>query len=302
MSSKEVFEKLKIANPQLIGKGGEGDVFAIGNGRVLKIYNKPNPEYLQALMALQKKLAGFSFPFKTPQILEIGEALGESYSLENLLPGETLDKKLPLLNEEQKQTALLEYFKALNTINSVRLDDYPYGQLLDVEGAIKTNTWSEYLLSKLDQELAGSRSNLIQNIKDFEEKVKLLRQLIVSETNTEEKRLVHGDYYFNNVLVDRDLKITSVLDFSIHSVVGDPRLDAASILFLKMDKNIKPEQMEMLYQLAEEIYGNGTRRILDIYGLYYAIYYFRPNDTDLVTHTWCLQTLNNERVWKSLSI
>jgi|SRR3989304_5933686 len=294
MESKEaILKKFGVDQQLLLGKGGEGEVYEIDSGRVLKIYKNPDTDYLQGLMQFQKQLNDLSLPFAVPQITE----LGEGYSIEKRLQGQTLDKVFPSLNKDEQKTALTNYFQVMKKINNIEFPDSKFGQVLSNVDAVQTESWPEFLTRKMDQEVEKSGEYLRNDVTDFDNKLARLKQLIVNETDTSEKYLVHADYYLNNVLVDDNMDVTAVLDFSIHTLVGDPRLDAASILFLTMDKNIKPEQIEMIYQLAETEYGVGTRRILDIYGMYYSIYYSSTHDHDPDSYKWCINNLNNEETW-----
>ncbi len=71
------------------------------------------------------------------------------------------------------------------------------------------------------------------------------------------QRLVHGDYFLDNVLFDDNLQVSAVLDFGAHTLAGDPRLDATSaIIFLGLEPAMKPWSFAHVTALAQEQYGN----------------------------------------------
>ena len=52
--------------------------------------------------------------------------------------------------------------------------------------------------------------------------------------------MVHGDYFYDNLLVGEDLKISAVLDFSDLSVVGDHKMDiTGALIYLTLDTEMK---------------------------------------------------------------
>lgn len=216
---------LKLNPAKLLGKGGEGYIFEYPDNKVIKIYPKANVDYLQKLQSFQNLLQKYSLPYSIPQILKIERINNTYYTIDNKLNGRQLDTVFPELNDEQKYKALKNYFEALIPFNSIELTEYPFGQILEIQNAIRTNSWSEFLIKKLEQKLNKSSSYLPKDIKDYNGKVKLFKDLIIQNCDTPNKNLIHCDYYLNNVLVNKNLEISAVLDFSIHTAVGDRKLD-----------------------------------------------------------------------------
>ncbi len=300
MNTKLVLRQLGIQNSHLLGKGGEGWVYALDQDKAVKVY-KGNPGNLDDLVKFQQRLSSYHFPFATPQILNMGEIDGTVYTIEKRLQGKALDKILPSLTSDQKQEALANYFEAMQTFNTITLPDLPFGQILGGKETIKAPTWKEFLHAKLTQVAEKSRKNLDCDVSELDLKIKILHQLVDSLAEPE-KHLVHCDYYLNNVLVGDDLKISTVLDFGIHSVVGDPLLDVSSLLFLKLTNLLTPQEIEFSYGLATKKYEAGVQRTNDIYGLYYSFYYSDTKETDRNSYQWCVTNLNDNSVWQRLGI
>src|SRR5215831_12244436 len=150
---------LGIAGARVLGRGGEGDVYEFSDDRVVKIYRQGSESELKRLAAFQEMLARQGFPFRTPQILEIGRVDKTLFTIEPRLPGATLAGRFSSLPTDQQRLALTNYYAALRLINEVELPDYAYGHVLPTEnypgGA---TTWGDFLDRQLDQSLkeAGS--------------------------------------------------------------------------------------------------------------------------------------------------
>src|SRR5690242_10163135 len=128
-----VLAHLGIPSARLIGKGGEGNVYELHDDRVVKIYRQGNESELHRLAAFQEWLAQQGFPFRTPQILEIGRVDETLFTIEPRLPGATLSGRFSSLSEDQQRLALTNYYAALRLINEVELPDDAYGHVSPTE-------------------------------------------------------------------------------------------------------------------------------------------------------------------------
>src|SRR5262245_40152061 len=101
-----VLAHLGIAGARLLGRGGEGNVYELGDDRVVKIYRQGSERELQRLASFQEWLARQGFSFGTPQILEIGRVDETVFTIEPRLPGEKLSGQFSSLSEDQQRLAL----------------------------------------------------------------------------------------------------------------------------------------------------------------------------------------------------
>jgi hypothetical protein len=135
-------------------------------------------------------------------------------------------------------------------------DDYPGGAA----------TWGDFLDRQLDRSLKQAGADLAWDVEAFEEKAQELRQLLHRYAEGAPKRLVHGDYFLDNVLFDSSFQVSAVLDFGAHTLAGDPRLDATSaIIFLGLEPAVKPWNFAYVTALAQEQYGDGMLPLIDMY-------------------------------------
>jgi hypothetical protein len=292
---------LGIAGARLLGKGGEGNVYEFGDDRVVKIYRQGSESELKRLAAFQEMLLRQGFPFSAPQILHIGGVDGTLFTIARRLPGATLSGRFSSLSEDQQRRALTNYYMALKLINKVELPDYAYGHVLlteDYPGGAAS--WVDFLDWQLDRSLEKAGADLAQDVEGFEEKARELRLLLHQHAGSAAKRLVHGDYFLDNVLFDDNLQVSAVLDFGAHTLVGDQRLDATSaIIFLGLEPAMKPWSFAHVTELAQEQYGDGILPLIDIYALYYAIYFANTKLTMPGDYYWCVRAWNDPQRWQS---
>jgi putative membrane protein len=299
-----VLAHLGIPDARLIGRGNEGRVYQYGDDRVVKIYQRASAVELERLAAFLATLAQQELPFRTPQILEIGLLDRTTFTIERRLPGETLEGRFSALSPARQRLALTNYFLAAGAIGRVELADRPYGHVLplpdDDGGVIAASTWGTFLQRQVARSLELAGADLAQDVEGLGDKVQELLGLVRTYLNRAPKRLVHADYFLGNVLFDRDLRVSAVLDFGAHTLVGDPRLDlAGAIAFLALDSAHRPWHIEFVTARADEQAGRDWRPIASLYTLYYSIYYANTKRSDPLSYRWCTRNLMDARLWQS---
>ncbi|MBA3826175.1 MAG: phosphotransferase [Ktedonobacterales bacterium] len=144
-----------------------------------------------------------------------------------------------------------------------------------------------------------SLPDLEADVGGTQEKIERLSQSIRLHLPDSPKRLVHGDYYLANVLFHEDLTVAAVLDFSPHTLIGDPRLDVAgAITFLTLDAGIKSAHIYDLTALAAAKYGEDIHTFIAIYALYYSFYFSDTKEFDPSTYAWCIANLRDDALWE----
>jgi hypothetical protein len=292
-----VLDKFGIRDEDLLGKGGEGFVYKYGT-KALKVYPRlRDVNYLHNVQTFQQELASHNFDFETPYIYEIGEIQGIYYTIERLFHGIPMDARLEHLSTPERQKLYLSYYNAIKQIHAVHYPDKPYGQILPSPESVTADSWQTFLLYILDRQIEKTRDRMSSNVPDFIQKSLKLKEIISFQLHSETKCLVHRDYYLNNVLTNDNLGISAVMDFSIHSAVGDPRMDIASVLMWnEIDPHVKREDYDFLIEHAERDYGSDIQKISDIYLLYSAFYF-----SDMDDLTFSVKNLNDDRLWERVS-
>lgn len=299
----DVLHRLKITDPILLGKGGEGWVFTYKDDLVIKIYNSDATEdYLQTLKELQAVITSKQLPFATPQILEIGKINNTYYTFEKRLEGVLMDDKFLSLTKEQQYKSLKSYCEAIKALNSIEFVDLPYGNILQTShGQITGKTWHEFLLKMLQHRLSLAGEKVENDVIDFSNKVQLFSYIVNKELVTKTKSLVHADYFVNQVLLNEDNEISAILDISAHALVGDKRLDVANIFFFDGAKGYTKDHVQYLVDLSVQNYGESILKYNDIYRLYYCFYFAYVHSFMPEWYQTILKNLNDELIWKRMS-
>jgi hypothetical protein len=298
---QQVLKELKVNNPELLGKGGEGYVFSYKNDLVIKIYDNADKKYLKSLQSFQSFLTTKYLPFTTPLIIKIDKSEETYYTIEKRLTGVLMEEKFPSVSEKDKYTMLNSYYEALKALNSIELLELPFGSIVDVSHEINDETWPGFLIKMLDYKLKKTGDRVAHDVINFEYKVKLLSGIIKKELNINKKYLVHADYFVNQVLVNENNEISAVLDISSHAVIGDPRLDIAGVFFFEGMKQYTKEHIQFLLDLSVRDYGKSILKYNDIYRMYYCFYFSEVHTFMPDWYQTLIKNLNNEEIWKRLN-
>jgi aminoglycoside phosphotransferase len=295
MEHKDIFEEIGVTDVTPIGEGQESIVYDLNDGRVLKVLKKTNMELIESEQLLYEKLANANLPIRFPRILHIGHVNDKNYLLEEKLDGEPMNKVLERTPDPQNRLSLLcEMLLAVNHMRTIRFKDEPYGDIVATDPLRETN-WITFLKHKVNEAYAEQqdeidKANPFGNnfMEHFERRVD---ELLGNATI--EKVLVHGDYWPNNLLV-QDGVVTGIIDFGgtkIHSMVGDYLIDVASGLEFSKSWLPQAEQIQLLYE-AEHLFGSAIKPILNLYILYYAVFFIAVKDTDPESFQWAKEVLS----------
>jgi len=293
-----VLQKFHINTPILLGKGGEGWIYEYGDD-ALKVYPRNSDmQYLKNVQAFQGTLAKHQFSFDIPQIYEVGQVDGILYTVEKRLRGIQMDKKIIGMNTQDRQKIYRSYYDAIRQVNAVTFPDLPYGQIIQTAESVTADSWTDFLVQVLDQKVAKTHETLRESVLDCDKKVELFKQLIQKHLISTQKNLVHCDYFLNNVLVDDDLAISAVLDFSLHAAVGDPRLDIAGVLtWNEIDPNVQRQDYTFLYDRAKKDYGDDIGTYTDLYLLFSSFYF-----ADMDDPSFSIKNLNDAAIWEKYGL
>ena len=296
--SRKVLTHLGLPYAQLLGSGFEGAVYAFDENQVIKIYEATSRAYLEHLATLLADIAHHKLPFSTPLIFEIGEVEEVLYTRERRLAGVRLEPLLPSLAPDAQRRALGNFFGVLADLHRISWDHAPFGQVMQMDGFVQAPTWSGFLSHMLSLIIVHSLPDLEADVGGIESKMLRLTTSISRNLRDVPKRLVHGDYCIANVLFNDDLSVAAVLDFSPHTLVGDPRMDVASaIAFLHDYPDVDPHSIHDLTSLAASAYGTDIDCFIALYTLYYSFYFSDTKESDPATYRWCLHNLRDEELW-----
>jgi aminoglycoside phosphotransferase (APT) family kinase protein len=292
-----VLSALGVPDAARLGGGGEGTVFALSADEAVKIYRAgDNAPYLAALADLHATLARHALPFATPRITEISYLAGTDYTIERRLPGRSWDKIAAPLTPDERHRALDSFLDALPTLHTIELPNHPYGQALHLADRLTAPTWPAFLRASAERRLARAAEHLRRDVPGLDQRLPRFFSALAALPAAPPKTLVHGDYFLGNVLFDERGRLAAVLDFSPHTVVGDPLLDVAgAVSFLSLSPHITPAETEHVRARATARYGD-IGQPLALYTLYYSVY-FSTWQSDPISYAWCIANLRDAALW-----
>lgn len=289
--------RFSIAADGLLGWGGESQVYALDASRVLRLY-WPGAQvvYLERRRAFYDMLAARRLPFELPVVLESGSLGDRLYTVERRMSGRVFSAVLPKLRGADVERALASYLRAAELIGSVELAERPFGEMLVAGEPLTRDSWPAYLWDRVQQSYRLSRPDLERDVPEIGAILAHVRSEIQTLEGFAERRLVHGDYFPGNVYADDGLEVCGIGDFGYSTVVGDPRMDlTGAIAFLEVVGGYRPEDSAYLRRLLEGRHGAGIGRWLDLYRLYYSLYFSTCRVGDPKVYAWCVHNL---RAWR----
>lgn len=288
-----MFGEFHITPADLLGKGGESEVYALDGGRVLRIYRPgASVAYLERRHAFYALLLQQRPPFELPEVLASGVAEGRYYTVERRMTGRAFAAALPALSGAARERALASYLLVAEQVGSLRFPERPFGELLSPAEPLQRESWPQFIRDRVQQTLAVSRPDLEQDVPRLEAVLAHVEAEIGALEGFGEKRLVHGDYFPGNVYIDDDQQVCGVGDFGYTTVVGDRRMDlAGAVAFMEVVDGYRPDDTPLLMRLLTERHGPGITRWAGLYRLYYSLYFSPCKLDDPRTYAWCVGNL-----------
>jgi hypothetical protein len=271
----QVLQHFGITPAALLGKGGESTVYALDPTRVLRIYAPgASLDYIQARANFYAQLAAHHPPFAIPRILDHGIVDQYRYTI------------------DQRMRGLTSYLDLSAQIGTIEFPDAPFGEMLLPHQPLQRDTWPQFLCDRVQQTLDTSRSDLEQDVPQLDRLLAEFRARVLQVLSLETKALVHGDYFPGNVFIDDTLTIYGVGDFGYSTLVGDPRMDVAgAVIFLEVVSGYQEADTQLLLQHLQAQSGAFSLEVIDLYRLYYSLYFSFCKDSDPALYAWCIQNL-----------
>jgi aminoglycoside phosphotransferase (APT) family kinase protein len=258
-----------VTGADLVGVGGESNVYALGADRILRIPRSRGPDAAKFadIKVFLDGIAG-RLPFATPAIEEI--ASDGSYVIEKRLRGRAMSDILLDLDGERRRTAFGNYVAAIDAIGTIALPDRPYGHLL-APAPVTADDWPTFARRNLERFLKRNRATIAREAGDPDRLFAKALDLSAALPALPPKVLVHGDYFTGNVLLDDRLEVSAVIDFGVYTVVGDRTLDFASAYFpCEVTRESRPQDAGLVRDLLVERHGSGISPAIRFYRALFA--------------------------------
>ncbi|WP_091076387.1 PH domain-containing protein [Microlunatus sagamiharensis] len=309
-SADAVLAELGTGRDRLLGEGGESQVFALDDDRVLRLYRGVHGED-QPLSPVVDQLRGlYGFWERTrapgdralqlPLVLDAGTSHGRTWTIDRRFGGGSLAAWLPTADLAGRRAALSSLLDAAEAMAGLPLPVAGFARLVG-EGAPQTYpSLVELLQSMLAGPTTRSHAHLTRDVPDvagvWDRMVRDLARRTVTPT------LVHGDFCAPNVYVSPPSpgspgeapRVTGVGDFSPHTLQADPLMDlTGAVAFLELETyEGAVADSEWLLGQAVQRYGPEVARWIGVYRRYFAFYFSDTADVEPRTYAWCLRQLD----------
>ncbi len=290
MRHDPVLQRFSLSEQDLLGQGGESRVYALGDSQVLRVYgSRVDPAYLKRLLDFYRAAAPHKLPFELPLMEEVGVLDGVHYAVERRIRGVSMTQFLLTATGEARRRSIRSYLDAVEHIQAIPIDADAFGELL-VADPVRRPTWPAYLLDRA--RIPQAHAAFGDDVPERAQVAARWQDSLSMVDDVPSPKLVHGDYFPGNVLVDERGEVTAVIDFSPLTVAGDPRLDLiAALIFLEVDDGYQPDDSPFAHRLLEERHGPDLLALEDLYRTYYSLFFAHTKDTDPVLYEWCVANL-----------
>ncbi len=304
---KHILQKYQVSADAWLAKGMEADVYAYGTDAVLKLY--AGTTSLTALTTLQHfydSLERHLVPYALPCIYTVADEGRFLVTIEQRLYGTRMSDVLASLTPEQLDQTMQRYLAAARALSVVpapaSIDRY---KLFDPERISHRTSgdWHQfldrYLTRKVDQVMPYVARDVVRLGPKVQQLCAILAQPYVGDY-----RLIHGDFFPGNLLINDDDQITAVLDFGVLTMYGDYLFDIATgWVFFDMYDDLEANVRERYLSIILATLGEQVRGILYRYVLLYSLLSantYSPTGMD-GHYRWCIANLNNAEYWKHLA-
>ena len=283
---------------QLLGSGGESEVFAVDHERVLRLYRgrheAPQPTAAQ-LQALYESWHGVDIGIELPLIIDAGEREGRFYTVDRRFSGRNFSRWLQDADLAQRRSALVSFLDATEQLQRLPSPVPGFARLIGKGAPQQFGTLSELLASMLQGPLATSRTRLERDVPGIVEVWNRLHGDLAERSVA--PALVHGDICPPNAYLSQGPLgpvVTGIGDFSPHTINADPLLDVAgAVIFLELEPYADATSDAVwLEGVAVERHGREIVRWIEVYRRYYGFYFSNAYAVEPTLYAWCLRQLS----------
>ena len=301
-SADAVLAELGTSRERLLGEGGESQVFALDDARVLRLYRAGHESADSPVVDQLRQLYGFwartvppSGRLQLPLVLDAGVTHGRTWTVDRRFAAGSLSDWLPTADATTRRAALASLLDAAEDMSRLPMPVPGFVRLVGDGAPQAYGSLVELLSAMLAGPTSRSRDDLARDVPDvartWDRLQRDLAARVVSPT------LAHGDFCAPNAYVSETgtgPRVSGVGDFSPHTLQADPLLDlTGAVTFLELlayDDAVADS--EWLLGLAVQRYGPEVARWIGVYRRYYGFYFSDTAATDPQTYAWCLRQLD----------
>ena len=294
----ELLAQFGTGRDQLLGSGGESEVFALGHERVLRLYRGRHeaPRRTAAqLRSLYDSWRGVDISIELPMILDMSEYNGRFYTVDRRFSGRSFSTWLQHAEISQRRPALISFLDAAERLQQLPSPVPGFARLIGDGVPQQFGTLGELLTNMLWGPLQASRTRLEHDVPGVSEVWNRLHADLAERSVA--PALVHGDVCPPNAYLSQGPQgpvVTGIGDFSPHTLHADPLMDiAGALIFLELEPYADaPADTAWLEAVAVERHGSDLVRWIEVYRRYYGFYFSNAYEFDPTLYAWCLHQLS----------
>ena len=301
-----ILQKVHVSPDARLSSGMEAEVYACGHDAVLKLYaGTASLADLITLQAFYNSLDRQLVPYALPRIHTVAQETPFLITIEQRLAGIRMSAVLPALTTDQLDEIMESYLTAALALSRIQAPPaFDRFKLFDPDRISRRadGDWHRFLARYIAHKLAQVKPYLSRDVPRFAAKMEQL-EAILDRPYLGDHRLVHGDFFPGNLLIDEDHQITALLDFGLMTMVGDPLFDLATSwvffdMYDELQVNARDRYLAMLLgRLGETIRGKLYRYVL-IYSILSANTYSPHCDDG--HYRWCVANLCSQHFWSAI--
>ena len=294
----ELLAAFGTGRDQLLGSGGESEVFALDHDRVLRLYRSRHeaPRRTAAqLRALYQTWSGVDIGLELPLILEMGERNGRFFTVDRRFSGRNFSGWLQHADMAQRRPALISFLDAAERLQELPAPVPGFARLIGEGAPQQFSTLVDLLSSMLRGPLQSSQTQLERDLPAVSEVWNRLHSELAQRSVA--PAIVHGDVCPPNAYLSQGPQgpvVTGIGDFSPHTVHADPLLDVAgALIFLELEPYADAAaDAAWLESVAVERHGREIVHWIDVYRRFYGFYFSNAYAFDPNLYSWCLRQLS----------
>jgi putative membrane protein len=283
---------------QLLGSGGESEVFAIDHERVLRLYRNQHEAPRRTatqLQALYQHWSGSDIGLELPLIIELGERNGRFFTVDRRFSGRNFSGWLQHADIAQRRAALITFLDATERLQQLQSPMPGFARLIGDSAPQQFSTLVELLSSMMSGPTQVSRDQLERDVPDVAEVWNQLHTALAQRSVA--PAVVHGDVCPPNAYLSQGPQgpvVTGIADFSPHTVHADPLMDVAgALIFLELESYADASaDAAWLEAAAVERHGREIVRWIDVYRRFYGFYFSNAYAFDPTLYAWCVRQLS----------
>jgi putative membrane protein len=289
---------------QLLGSGGESEVFAIDHERVLRLYRSrheaPRRTATQ-LQALYQHWNVSDIGLELPLIIEVGELDGRFFTVDRRFSGRNFSGWLQHAEISQRRPALITFLDATERLQRLQSPVPGFARLIGDGAPQQFSTLVELLSSMLSGPTQVSREQLQRDVPDVADVWNQLHAALAQRSVA--PAVVHGDVCPPNAYLSQGQHgpaVTGIADFSPHTVHADPLMDiAGAVIFLELEAYPDAAaDAAWLEAVAIARHGPEIVRWIEVYRRFYGFYFSNSYAFDPALYAWCIRQLSRPAEFK----